>query len=316
MYHPTTRVLTVLELLQSRRQMSGPEIAARLEVDVRTVRRYVAMLQELGIPVQSGRGRYGAYRLRPGFKLPPLMFADDEALALVLGLVVARRLGLTEAAPAVEGALAKIERVLPEPLRERVQSLQEALTLAVPREGIAPAGGALLALAAAIRNRRRVLLRYRSWEGDQSERAFDPYGLVWRAGRSYVAGWCHLRGGIRTFRLDRVLVVEPREESFERPDDFDPLAVVERGIASVPQTWRVEVVLDATLEVARWRVPPTLGTIEETSNGVLLRCWADDLDWAAHHLAGFGLPFTILRPPELRDTVRRVAEGLLAAAKG
>jgi predicted DNA-binding transcriptional regulator YafY len=312
-YHPTTRVLTVLELLQSRRQMSGPELAARLEVDVRTVRRYVAMLQELGIPVQAGRGRYGAYRLRPGFKLPPLMFADDEALALVLGLVVARRLGLMEAAPAVEGALAKIERVLPELLRERVQSLQETLTLAVPREGVAPASGTLLALGAAIRRQRRVLLRYRSWEGDESERAFDPYGLVWRAGRLYVAGWCHLRGDIRTFRLDRVLAVEPREESFERPDDFDVLAVVERGIASVPQTWRVEVVLDATLEVARWRVPPALGTLEATPDGVLLRCWADDLDWAAHHLAGLGLPFTIVRPPELRAAVRRLAEQLLQA---
>src|SRR5437764_9842270 len=111
MYFPTTRVLTVLELLQSHHQLSGPELAARLEVDVRTVRRYITMLQDLGIPVEAGRGRYGSYRLRPGFKLPPMMFTDDEALALTLGLLAVRQMGLASAAPAVEGGLAKIARV-------------------------------------------------------------------------------------------------------------------------------------------------------------------------------------------------------------
>jgi len=113
MYYPATRLLTVLELLQSRQRISGPELATRLEVDTRTVRRYIMMLQDLGVPVEAERGRYGSYRLRPGFKLPPLMFTDDEALALTLGLLAARKMGLTVAAPAVEGALAKIERVLP-----------------------------------------------------------------------------------------------------------------------------------------------------------------------------------------------------------
>ncbi|MGZ3609562.1 MAG: helix-turn-helix transcriptional regulator, partial [Ktedonobacteraceae bacterium] len=112
MYHPTTRVLTVLELLQAHRQMSGPRLAERLEVDVRSVRRYITMLQDLGIPIEAERGRYGNYRLMRGFKLPPLMLTEDEALALTLGLLVAKRLGLTIAAPAVEGALAKIDRVL------------------------------------------------------------------------------------------------------------------------------------------------------------------------------------------------------------
>src|SRR5207249_11747539 len=112
MYFPTTRVLTVLELLQSHQRLSGPEIAERLEVDPRTVRRYITMLQDLGIPVEAERGRHGSYRLRPGFKLPPLMFTDEEARALTLGLLAARKLGLVVAAPAVEAALVKIERVL------------------------------------------------------------------------------------------------------------------------------------------------------------------------------------------------------------
>ena len=98
MYHPTTRVLTVLELLQARGRLTGRELAERLEVDLRTVRRYVTMLQDLGIPVEAERGRHGGYRLRPGFRLPPLLFTDDEALAIMLGLLAARRLGLSDGA--------------------------------------------------------------------------------------------------------------------------------------------------------------------------------------------------------------------------
>src|SRR5207253_9212175 len=122
MYFPTTRVLSVLELLQAHQRLSGPDIAERLEVNPRTVRRYITMLQDLGIPVEAERGRYGAYRLRPGFKLPPLMFTEDEALALTLALLAARRLGLTSPAAAVEGPLAKIERVLPLTSRQRLQA--------------------------------------------------------------------------------------------------------------------------------------------------------------------------------------------------
>src|SRR5919108_3448877 len=134
MSHPTTRVLTLLELLQSRSQLSGADIADRLEVDRRTVRRYVSALQDLGVPVESEPGRYGGYRLRPGYKLPPLMFNEEEALALILGLILSRRAGLTDSAPAIEGALAKIDRVLPDRLRGRVQALQGALAFTPLRE--------------------------------------------------------------------------------------------------------------------------------------------------------------------------------------
>src|SRR5690348_12076187 len=314
MYHPTTRVLTVLELLQSRVRISGPELAHRLEVDGRTVRRYVAMLQELGIPVEAGRGRYGAYRLRPGYKLPPLLFNDDEALAVVLSLVAARRLHLTLAAPAAEGALAKIERVLPQALRERLRALEESLVLAGGVPAIAPESALVLALGEAVQRRRRVWLRYRSYTGEDSAREVDPYGLVYRAGRWYLAGHCHLRGGVRTFRLDRVLAVEPREASFERPEDFDALATVERGIASVPQTWTVEVEVATTLECARRRVPPAFATLEPLAEErVLLRCSVEDLDRAAHFVAGLGCPFTIRQPAELREELRRLAERVAEA---
>src|SRR5437660_11950310 len=132
MYHPTSRVLTVLELLQSRPSISGPELATRLEMDVRTVRRYITHLQDVGIPVEATIGRHGGYRLRPGFKLPPLMFTEEEALAVTLGLQTVQQLGLTSAVPAVVSALAKVERVLPLALRERMQAVQEAVTLDLP----------------------------------------------------------------------------------------------------------------------------------------------------------------------------------------
>src|SRR5262245_4010702 len=127
MYHPTTRLLAVLELLQSHQSLSGAVLSQRLEIDRRSVRRYIAMLQDMGIPIETQRGPHGGYRLRPGFKLPPLMFTEDEALAITLGLLAARRLGLTADALGVEGALAKLDRALPVASRDRMQAVQESL---------------------------------------------------------------------------------------------------------------------------------------------------------------------------------------------
>src|SRR2546421_5699670 len=179
MYFPTTRVLTVLELLQSHQRLSGPDIAERLEVNPRTVRRYITMLQDLGIPIEAERGRYGNYRLMRGFKLPPLMLTEDEALALTLGLLAAKRLGLTIAAPAVEGALAKIDRVLPEALRERVQAVQETLVLEnTSRDRSSPDGSVVLTLSTATQQEKRVWMRYHSGQAEETERDVDPYGLI------------------------------------------------------------------------------------------------------------------------------------------
>src|SRR6266513_1708018 len=175
MYFPTTRVLTVLELLQSHQQLSGPEIAERLEVNTRTVRRYITMLQDLGIPVEAGRGRHGSYRLRPGFKLPPLMFTEEEALALTLGLLAARKLGLAVAAPAVEGALAKIERVLPHTLRQRVQAVQDTLVFDFNLPTAAPSSEVVSRLCAAVQEGRQVELCYQAWQAETSRRIVELY---------------------------------------------------------------------------------------------------------------------------------------------
>jgi predicted DNA-binding transcriptional regulator YafY len=304
-YHPTTRVLTVLELLQAHGHMSGPELAARLEVDVRSVRRYVTMLQELGIPVEGIRGRHGTYRLRPGYKLPPLMFNEDEALALVVGLLTVR--GSTSSTAGAETALTKVERVMPLHLRERVAGVEAATVLSERHDGVWPVSGIVGELGEAVRHQQRVALCYRAEQRAETEREMDPFGLLYRYGRWYVAGYCHLRQELRTFRVDRIVEVRRRPQTFTRPGDFDVRAFVERTLALVPRTWSIEALLETTLGTARRRVPPVAGTVEPTANGVLFRGEAEDLSVAAHFLAGLGCRVRVRRPVELRDELQRLA---------
>ena len=317
MYHPTTRVLTVLELLQARHRMTGAELAARLEVDTRTVRRYVVMLQELGIPVRSERGRYGAYRLLPGYKLPPLMFTDDEALALTLGLLAARRLGMAAAAPAVEGALAKVERVLPAAVRARVQAVQQALVIDAPPPEDTTGQETIVVFSVAAQQGRCLAIRYRSMHDEETARVIEPYGLVHRAGHWYAPAYCRLRRDLRVFRLDRVCEAEPRDDAFTRPADFDCLAYVTTTFATMPGAWRIEALLPGVpLERARRLIPADLATLEETPDGTLMRCWAEDLDWMARYLVRLCCPFVVREPAALNDALRHLAGEIARAANG
>lgn len=323
MYHPTSRVLTVLELLQARPSITGPELAARLETDVRTVRRYIMHLQDVGIPIEATIGRYGGYRLRPGFKLPPLMLSDDEALAVTLGLLAARGLGLSDAVPAIEGALAKVERVLPLALRERVQAVRQTVALGAGTAGTHGSGGAasgaattrhVLVLSSAAQQGRRVRLRYRARDTEDdggTEREVDPYGLAYCEGRWYLVGYCHLRAAIRVFRLDRIQRLDASEERFTRPDGFDSLAYAIQAFAAIPDRWLVEVLLETTLEQVRWSVPPQFATLEETQGGVILRAYDSDLDHTARFLVGLGCPMQVRQPAELFDALHRLADGIL-----
>ncbi|MFF0152002.1 helix-turn-helix transcriptional regulator [Micromonospora sp. NPDC005203] len=314
MSHPAGRVLALLELLQTRHRSTAVELAGLLGVDERTVRRYAATLVELGIPVIADRGRYGGYRLRSGYKLPPLMLTDDEALAVLLGLVVAERVGLATELPGTATALAKIRRVLPVPLADRLTAVQEHLGFTLrrtePERG--PASGTLLTLAAAARHRQRVMLDYRSWRGEQSRRELDPYGLVFHAGRWYVTGHDHRRGEVRTFRLDRIGTATPTAATFTVPDGFDPVARVTRSLAGVPYSHEVEVLLETDVDAARRRIPPSVAELTGTAEGVLLRARAESLPGMAALLAGLGCPFTVRHPEALRAAVAEHAR-LLAA---
>lgn len=316
MYRPTTRVLTVLELLQSHQRMTGAELARRLEVSVRTARRYVEILQDLGIPVEAERGRYGAYGLRPGFKLPPLMLSEDEALAVTLGLLAVRGLGLGVAAPAVEIALAKLDRVLPLTLRDRVEAVQEVLVLHLGVPQVRPMSATVLAFSTAASEAQQVKIRYRSWSGEETERAIDPYGVVYHSGIWYVTGYCHLRDGPRIFRLDRVLSAEVCDEagSFVLQESFDSLDFVLRSLANTPYSLPVLVTLAMTLEEARRHIPESLATLEETSEGVLMRCFTDNPNWMAAVLAGLECDFVVHEPPEVREALKHLAGRLLRMA--
>jgi predicted DNA-binding transcriptional regulator YafY len=303
-YRPTARVLTVLELLQARGRMTGAELARRLEVDIRTVRNYIETLIDLGIPVEAERGRYGAYRLRPGYKLPPLIFTEDEALALTLSLIVARQAGIEQASPALEGVFAKVERVLPQATRARIQAVERTLTYEKSDQHPAPSAPAVLMLSSAIQSGRRVRLHYRSAREAVTERPFDPYGIANHRGFWYVIGYCHLRAGQRLFRLDRILHVEMLDETFLRPASFDALEVVQHALATVPRVWHIEIWLQTTLEEVQRLTRFPKAQFEEAHQGVIVRGDVEDLPWATRLLAGLGMPFIILSPPELRTVMR------------
>jgi predicted DNA-binding transcriptional regulator YafY len=311
---PTARVLAVLELLQTHGRMAGSELARRLEVDTRTIRRYIVVLEDLGIPVTAERGRDGHYMLVSGFKLPPMMFTDDEALALSVGLRAARHLGLAEAQVAVAGALAKLERVMPARLTRRVRAVSESVTLGLAR-AIAPEDNAALgALSEAAQTETRVRMRYRSRQGDLTERDFDPYGLAYQGSRWYAVGMCHLRGGLRSFRLDRVEAVRHLPSSFSRPAGFDALSHLLQSVASLPRAFTTEVLLETDLDAARRQMFPAIGILERVGNGVLLRSQVDDLHWFARELARLPFPFEVRQPDELRVALKEVAQRLVKQA--
>lgn len=314
MYHPTSRVLAVLELLQSRPSITGPELAARLEMDVRTVRRYIMHLQDVGIPVESNIGRHGGYRLRPGFKLPPLLFTEEEATAIMLGLLGTSWLEIGQSAVAIEGALAKVSRVLPMRARERLNAISSHLFFFASQQETRPDVSLLLELSEAIGQKQRIAIYYRS-HGDQiTHRKVEPYGIVGWDGHWYLVGYCCLRQGHRTFRLDRIQQVEALEEPFERPKDFDCRDYVIRHYSPKAASWDVVVEFQAPLYTMQQKIPASYGSLTATSTGVVYQTQYEDLDAMARYLMARRVPFVIHQPPELREALLRVAEEMVKIA--
>jgi predicted DNA-binding transcriptional regulator YafY len=314
-YRPTARVLTVLELLQAHGRMTGAELARRLEVDIRTVRNYVQTLLDLGIPVEAERGRYGAYRLRAGYKLPPLIFTEDESLALTLSLLVARQSGLATTIPAFEGVLAKVERVLPASTRSRIQAVEQTVAFEDSTTGDSLSGLVVMVLSSAVQSGQRVQLHYRSSREEVTERAFDPYGIAYHKGFWYTIGYCHLRQGQRLFRLDRIIHIETTSETFPPHTHFPALEAVQQALASVPRVWQVEVWLQATLAEAQRQTRLPKAFFQAGNDGVLLSVDVEDLPWMARLLAGLDIPFIVHRPLELRDVLRQHAHTLMNYAE-
>ncbi|NEA14432.1 helix-turn-helix transcriptional regulator [Streptomyces halstedii] len=326
MSRPTGRVLILLELLQAGGIRTVAELADRLGVDGRTVRRYVDQLIDLDVPVEAVRGRYGGYRLGSGYRLPPLMFSDDEALAVLLGLVAGRRSGLMTTDAAGETAAAKIRRVLPERVTRRLDMVLESLAFTAPPTAFAhPDAEVLLTVADAVRHRRPLSITYTDRNGRRGERPLHAYGIVAHAGRWYVTGTDPEIGEDRTFRLDRIAGARCLPGTFDVPAGLDTAQRVVSGFATAEYRHEVTLRIHGTVDQIRARLPAGVASLEEVAPGVAAdptaeRWWrvelrAERLDWLPPVLASLDRPFVIERPDELRDLVVALADRLASNAR-
>lgn len=262
------------------------------------------------MPVEGQRGVGGGYRVRPGFRLPPLMFDGDEAAAVSLGL-----LRLSGASDASDRALDKVQRVLPETLRRRVAALESSLAF-TSQQALAIDSDVAFPLAEAIHRRRRLGLEYVARTGEKTKRVLSPYALVVHGSRWYLVAHDHGRGELRTFRADRCSRVAIVDGDFEAaPSDFDAVGHVRRSFARIPRRWQVVVEVDLPLDDAATRLPPSLAELSATRTGTRLELQVDSLDWMASVLAGLDCDFQVEAPAELADAVRSFAERLMARAE-
>ena len=271
------------------------------------MRRYVSKLQDVGIPVEGMPGRFGGYRLRAGYKLPPLIFSEEEATAIVLGLLGSTWLEIGQSQAVVEGALSKITRVLPQGARERVKAISSLVILSPYREEARPDASLLILLGESIQARQCVRITYRSESEELTRRVVEPYGLVGRRGRWYLVGYCRLRKDYRTFRLDRMRKTLPLEERFQKDERFDFRTYAAAYLENNRYKWQMRVVFDAELARVRKRVPASYGTLTRVEGGVAFDWSTDDLDYGARYLMGLRLPFVVKEPTELKEALRRLA---------
>ena len=314
MYDPIMRVLTVLEVLQARDHVTGAELAERLEVDLRTVQRYIVRLKDLSIPVESSRGVGGAYRLKPGYRLPPLLLTNEEAFALSLGLHSLQQLGLSTFAPATEGALAKLERVLPDSLRDSIRTVKDVVAIEPGPWVVSTSVEFLIRAASAIRSGRRVRFGYQSYAGAVSRRQIEPYAVMHSDGRWYLIGYCLSRRAMRTFRLDRVSDLEVGTGGFKRPVGFDAKSYMREHMPFVQSEYQIDVWIDMPIKEARQSMVPWRVSMEDEDGGTRLRCGRDRLETFAAMLLSTGRRVVVHSPEQMRETFRELARQALQAA--
>ena len=311
---PTARALRALDLLQSRPGITAAELAQRLGVTERAARRYVAILREADIPVESTRGPYGGYRLGRGLRLPPLTFTATEALGLVMAALDGQHAAADPDDP-VGSALGKILRVLPENVGRQAATMREHAHPVPDRRSTRPDPEVTSALVAAVAAQRQVRISYRTATGNPRTFEVDPWSLVVRFGRWYLLCLAHHADAIRTFRVDRIAGVEELEGSFEVPADLDPARELE---ANLGKGWEYDtrVVFDAPMsEVAHW-VRPAMGDLSELDDGrcVLVGSTQNTQAYVGEWLAGVPLPFVVEGGEELRAATVVVADRLARAA--
>lgn len=306
------RLLLLLSLFSTRPQWSATELAERLSVTTRTVRRDITALRDLGYPVESDAGRTGGYRLGAGGRLPPLLLSEDEAVVVAVGLRAATARGVGGYDEAAVAALAKLEQVLPPVLREQVHALHQSTVVVDRRPGPAVDPDTLLTIARACRRPELLRFTYTDGEGVTSSRRVEPYGLVSAERRWYVVAFDLGRDDWRTFRADRMSEVVLSGHTFERRHEPDTEAMVLRAIASYPYPAQAEVVLHLPFEQAQREISRTVGTIEPLDDGTtLLRIGADDHGWIARYVASLTCEVDVRAPDELRRELRALGERLV-----
>lgn len=304
---PATRLITLIMLLQRQPNQKAAGLAAALGISVRSLHRYFGMLDEMGIPIYSERGPHGGFSLVRGYKLPPLIFTPEEATALTLGAGLVEEIWGSLYREAARGALAKLANVLPEEQQQEAAWARRSLVATgLQRAGQAPPSQALEALRRGVRDLNRVRMVYRSQgQAAPQARLLDPYALVHRWGWWYVVGFCHLRQGVRSFRVDRIAELELTGERFASPPDFDVRAFLAKEFTDQPHLqvrlrFMPQAAAVAHANRSSWE------TLEEQPDGSIEVTFGSyDLPWAASSALAYGSIVTVLEPPELR---RMVAE--------
>jgi predicted DNA-binding transcriptional regulator YafY len=312
MANTATRLITLIMLLQRQPNQTAAQLAQALDVSVRTLQRYIAMLEEIGIPVYAERGPHGGYALVRGYRMPPLIFTPEEAVAVSLGTSLLEEIWGRLYQEGARGALAKLDNVLPDEQRREVAwARRNVLSIGTNWADPNLAVPYLEQLRDALRERRRVRIRYRTRSQPASEqRDIDPYKLVSRWGWQYCIGYCHLRRSPRTFRLDRICDLEVLDQTFAEPIDFD----LEGYLAADPffqpavrarLRFGPEAAIMALDNRAYWE------TLENQPDGaVVVTFAAPDLEAAAGLVLRIGFPAVILEPEGLHALVRSQARAL------
>jgi len=308
-----TRLITLIMTLQRQPNQKAANLAEKLGVSVRTLHRYFGMLDEMGIPIYAERGPYGGFSLVRGYKLPPLVFTPEEAVALYLGTSLVSEMWGMLYQESANGALAKLENVLPDEQRNEIAWARRSLVATgMHRADPSTLAPILEKLRRAAREHRCVDMLYQSTsQADATRRQVDPYALVHRSGWWYLVGYCHLRNGPRTFRVDRIRSLELLSGTFRMPDEFDVHAYLESEFADQPVLhaklrFNPESAFIAKSNRSIW------DSLTENSDGSLdVILSAPDLPWLASMTLSFSTFVTVLDPPELREMVREWARAVM-----
>jgi predicted DNA-binding transcriptional regulator YafY len=318
----TDRLFAMVDLLRGNKQLTTQALAEHFGVSERTIRRDLTHLQDLEVEVETLPGRGGGVTLAKGSLLPALRFTDDEALVLALGLNQAQRTKDAKLAKAAESAFKRLEHVLSESLGERIdsvlQSLEAESSKALKLEKIE--SRTMLDVSQAVQQKERLETRYRSRESGFTYRKLDPYGVVYLNSNWYVAGYCHLRKDVRTFRLDRLEVLKTTGETFKPPKNFNAFKTISESLAQAPFPGSVpcRVWLKTDLATASKSVPAYVAMLEPQQNGVILNIMAHP-DWfwrVCVYLLEFDFPIKVLEPDRLKGALKIMAKRVEKLARG